>query len=98
MFKNIEKHARDAVYYHYYEWGEHSVIPHFGIRTAQYKLIRFYRVTDKWELYDLAKDPHEMHNVFEDPGYAAIQAQLMKRLQELAAQYADKEAEGILSK
>ncbi len=31
------------MYYHYYENGEHSVSPHFGISTARYKLIRFYK-------------------------------------------------------
>jgi len=28
------------------------------------------------EMYDLADDPHEMQNVFGDPGYAALQAEL----------------------
>ncbi|HEU4607940.1 MAG TPA: sulfatase/phosphatase domain-containing protein, partial [Chitinophagaceae bacterium] len=32
--------GRPAMYYHYYENGEHSVSPHFGISTGRYKLIR----------------------------------------------------------
>ncbi|HMF73699.1 MAG TPA: sulfatase, partial [Flavitalea sp.] len=40
---------RDAIYYHYYENGEHSVSPHFGIRTKRYKLIRFYTRVNTWE-------------------------------------------------
>lgn len=30
--------GRAALYYHYYENGEHSVSPHFGIKTARFKL------------------------------------------------------------
>ena len=35
--------GRDAIYYHYYENGEHAVSPHFGVQTDRYKLIRFYK-------------------------------------------------------
>lgn len=96
LFKHLEKASRDAVYYHYYEWGEHSVIPHFGVRSKKYKLIRFYHVADKWELYDLESDPHEMNNLFGKKAYNKITATLMKRLKELAVQYDDIEAVKIL--
>ncbi len=36
-----------------------------------------------WELYDLKKDPHEMNNVYNDPAYATIQADLKKQLAQL---------------
>lgn len=98
LFRNEEQQPRDAIYYHYYEAGEHSVIPHFGVRTNRYKLIRFYQIADKWELYDLEKDPHEMHNVFDDPGYKAVQAGLTKRLKELITQYKDTDAKQIMDK
>ena len=36
---------------------------------------------DDWgELYDLANDPHEMDNLFEDPGHGAIRGELMEKL------------------
>jgi arylsulfatase A-like enzyme len=98
LFKNKEYKTRDAVYYHYYEWGEHSVVPHFGIRTSKYKLIRFYQVADKWELYDLTKDPHEMHNIFGDKKYEKDQAKMMTRLNELVKQYNDAEAAKVLER
>lgn len=58
------KDWRQAIYYHYYEYphGWHEVKRHLGIRTNRYKLIHFYNDIDEWELYDLQKDPHEMHN------------------------------------
>ncbi|SDE27226.1 sulfatase family protein [Niabella drilacis] len=96
LLKNKGQQPRDALYYHYYEAGEHSVIPHFGVRTNRYKLIRFYQLTDKWELFDLEKDPHEMRNVFDDPGYQTVQAALMKRLKELIEEYKDTDAKQIL--
>src|SRR5690606_6510906 len=54
--KRIE--GREAVYYHYYEYPEpHRVMPHFGVRTDRYKLVRFYGEKDFWELFDLESDP-----------------------------------------
>lgn len=98
LFRDKEQHPRDAVYYHYYEAGEHSVIPHFGVRTRQYKLIRFYQIADKWELYDLEKDPTEMQNLIDDPSYTGIRQQLRQQLDSLIEIYTDKEAAAILSK
>jgi arylsulfatase A-like enzyme len=57
---------------------------HYGVRTDRYKLIHFYQIGE-WEMYDLEKDPHEMHSVYGDPAYADIQAELhaeLKRLRE----------------
>ena len=36
-----------------------------------------------WELYDLRKDPHEMHNVHSDPAYADTVKQLKAQLAQL---------------
>jgi arylsulfatase A-like enzyme len=89
---------RKGVYYHYYEYGEHSVIPHFGIRTSHYKLIRFYQAADKWELYDLKDDPQEMNNIYGKPGYEKITLSLKAGLTQLINQYQDQEAGDILRK
>jgi len=79
---------RDALYYHYYEYpAEHAVRKHYGIRTDRYKLIHFYDDIDQWELYDLTTDPHEMHNLIDDPGYDKIEKDLRKRLDALRKQY-----------
>src|SRR5690606_20007359 len=74
------KEWRDAIYYTYYEYPSiHMVKRHYGIRTDRYKLIHFYYDVDEWELYDLEKDPHEMHSVYDDPAYATIQKELKKK-------------------
>ncbi len=81
---------RDAIYYHYYEFpNEHAVKKHYGVRTQRYKLIHFYNDIDVWELYDLEKDPTEMHNVFGQPEYAEAQQKLETRLAELRVEYDD---------
>ena len=54
---------RKAIYYRYY--SQFDVPSHDGIRTKRYKLIRFNKGKKKsdWELFDLKKDPNELHNL-----------------------------------
>ncbi len=95
----LQKDWRKAMYYHYYEYPEpHRVAPHLGIRTDRYKLIRFYGAVNKWELFDLQNDPHEMKNLIDDASQKNQILQLKKQLMDLAKQYKDVEALGILSK
>ncbi|MBF9252683.1 sulfatase [Pontibacter sp. 172403-2] len=89
--------GRDAMYYHYYENGEHAVSPHFGIKTKRYKLIRFYKRVNDWELYDLQKDPNEMHNLYGKKGYEKITASLKKQLEGLIDKYEDEDAKRLLA-
>ena len=98
QLKNKKIAGRDAMYYHYYENGEHSVSPHFGIRTKRYKLIRFYKRVEGWELYDLKKDKGETQNVYGQKGYEKITAGLMGQLNQLINEYEDKDAKAILEK
>lgn len=88
--------GRDALYYHYYENGEHSVSPHFGVRTKRYKLIRFYKRVESWELYDLENDPLEMKNIYGNKGYETITASLRKTLMQQINKLEDKDALKIL--
>ncbi len=80
------KNWRDAFYYHYYEFpGAHSVRRHYGVRTTRYKLMNFYNIGE-WELYDMEKDPHEMHSVYGDPAYADITQDMKQKLAALRKQ------------
>jgi len=84
---------RKEHYYHYYEYpGSHMVKRHYGISTDRYKLIHFYYDINEWELFDLKTDPEEMENVYNDPAYASVRAELHKRLSELMKQYKDNDA------
>lgn len=90
---------RKGMYYHYYEFPQpHHVYPHFGIRTEHYKLVRFYGPSDSWELFDLDKDPHELKNLYGQPGQQKRTAELRAQLKALIRKYDDKEAEKILQK
>ena len=90
---------RDAAYYHYYEFPQpHHVAPHFGIRSTQYTLVRFYGPSDFWELYDIKKDPQNLHNLYGQKGYEAITASLKKTLKSQIIQYKDDEALVLLEK
>ncbi|MDF0709065.1 sulfatase [Flagellimonas okinawensis] len=87
------KDWRNSHYYHYYEHpSEHDVRRHYGITTDRYKLIHFYYDLDKWELYDLRDDPNEMHNIYDKPEYADIQAKLHDDLEVLRANYKDNDS------
>ncbi|MEM9659687.1 MAG: sulfatase/phosphatase domain-containing protein, partial [Planctomycetota bacterium] len=84
---------RDALYYHYQMQEPntrtaHLVAKHYGVRTERHKLIYFYQL-GAWELYDLKKDPREMHNVVGDPANAPIVAALRRRLAELRTEFGD---------
>lgn len=82
---------RTATYYRYWMHMAHSLrVPaHFGIRTERYKLIFFYGCTPggaqrtpvAWELYDLERDPFEMNNIYDDPEYASVKADLKRQLE-----------------
>lgn len=81
---------RKSLYYHYTEFpGEHFVRRHYGVRTDRYKLIHFYNDIDSWELYDLKKDPMEMHNEYNNPKYAKTVKQLHDEIIRLQVQYDD---------
>ncbi len=97
LLTNKKTKGRNAIYYHYYENGEHSVSPHFGTRTKRYKLIRFYEKVNSWELYDLQKDPSEMNNLIDEKKYQKEILKLKSELLQLIKKYDDKEAEEIFN-
>lgn len=80
---------RKEVYYHYYEFPQpHHVHPHYGVRNERYKLIYFYDLKE-WELYDLQKDPQELHSLYADPDYAEVVTQMKASLAKLREKYQD---------
>jgi len=78
---------RESLYYHYYEYpGFHSVKAHNGVKKGHFKLIHFYK--DKvWEMYDLDKDPDEMHNIYGQAEYKNKQEELHNELDSLILKY-----------
>ena len=92
LFKSGKsKEWRDALYYHFYDYpAVGNVRKHYGIRTDRYKLIHWYgegegneETIDFWEMYDLKKDPTEVHNVYNDSHYENIRAELTSKLKQM---------------
>ncbi|MDA0350476.1 MAG: sulfatase [Verrucomicrobia bacterium] len=93
---------RKSVYYRYWmHLNGHHIPGHFGVRTDRYKLIFFYGLplgasgaVDKqtpagWELYDLQKDPLEVHNVYGNLDYQAVSKTLKLELLRLKDEFGD---------
>jgi uncharacterized sulfatase len=62
------------------QWQEHWQLG-FGKRPAE-------------ELYDLRRDPDQMHNVATDPAYAEARANLSKRLMDILRATGDPRVQG----
>ena len=87
LFREQPTPWRESIYYHYYEYpAVHRVFRHYGVRNARYKLIHFYDF-GQWELFDLEKDPRELHSLHNDPEYRSIQEELKRELRRLRDQY-----------
>ncbi|MHC4657044.1 MAG: sulfatase/phosphatase domain-containing protein, partial [Planctomycetota bacterium] len=91
--------AKQAAYYHYWMHMAHHDNPaHIAVRTKRYKLIMFYgtgrnkstpQTPPGWELYDMKNDPYEMNNLYDDPKYKGIIAQLKQQLKALRSRYGE---------
>lgn len=95
VLKAPKKQHRKNVFYHYFENGEHAVSPHFGVKSGDYKLIRFYKRVESWELFDLKKDPQELKNLIHDPAYKKVVKDMKKKLLKEIRAFDDQEAEAI---
>jgi arylsulfatase A-like enzyme len=85
---------RRSMYYRYWEHlsDQHRVAAHCGIRTERYKLPYYYgqglglagtsdqATPPEWELFDLATDPAELRNVYDEPGFRAVTQELVAEL------------------
>lgn len=89
---------KKAVYYRYWMHMAHHDNPgEMAIRTKTHKLIYFYacdyqgenQTPPAWELYDLKKDPDEMHNRYDDPSYAAIRDELKEQFAAMRSRIGD---------
>ena len=86
LVKEPDPSFRKEWYYEYYEWpNPESVRPHRGIRTERYKLIHYVMEPQEFELYDLASDPGETQNLYDQPQHQALQRDLLNRLEKLRA-------------
>lgn len=83
-FRNIVQRNTDPKGY----WG--SWLEKARTDPEAARLVGLYTNRPAEELYDVAKDPHEQHNLADDPALAAVKADLSKRLDAWMAQQGDK--------
>jgi arylsulfatase A-like enzyme len=82
---------RTAMYYRYYhDPGDHDTRAHYGLRTETHKLIHFWK-KGQWEMYDLAKDPNELNNLYDDPAQREVVASLKGELYRLKRELKDED-------
>jgi arylsulfatase A-like enzyme len=80
---------RTSMYYRYYhDPGDHNTRAHYGLRTRTHKLIYFWK-KDQWELFDLVNDPHELHNLYGEPGQESLTLTLKNELARLKKEMRD---------
>ncbi|MGJ7441315.1 sulfatase family protein [Aquipuribacter sp. MA13-6] len=84
----------EGMYYRYWEHDDvfHKAPAHYGYRTDRYKIIYYYNdgmglpgtgpftYSHEWELFDLQADPDEVRNVYDDPAYADVRADMARRM------------------
>lgn len=66
-----------------------------SVMTKEYKYV--FNGFDYDELYDLRRDPDEMHNLSDDPQYAAVKRDLVRRMWRLAAREEDRAINGYIT-
>jgi arylsulfatase A-like enzyme len=82
---------RTSMYYRYYhDPGDHNTRAHYGVRTQTHKLIYFWK-KDQWELFDLVNDPHELHNLYGQPGHEQLTATMKTELAKAKAAARDED-------
>ena len=94
---------RTSMYYRYWVHLDvmHHVWAHYGVRTDRYKLVYYYGEPcgqsgaadesrhPEWELFDLQRDPQELHSVYADPAYRGIVDELTAELRRLQSDLGD---------
>jgi arylsulfatase A-like enzyme len=82
---------RRSMYYRYYhDPGHHNTRAHLGVRTATHKLVHYWK-KDAWECFDLAADPNELRNIYDDPAAQKVIGELKAEMARLKAELKDED-------
>lgn len=94
LLQGISVPWRKDFLYEYYEYpAVHSVRKNRGVRTKRWKYIHYFEEPEEFELYDIQNDPEEMNNLYGNPAYQDVVAQLRERLNELRRELHDPDLE-----
>lgn len=70
-------------------WEFENIPPSEGVRTKDWKYLRYVNDKSIEELYDLKKDPTEIHNLVNHKKYQKVLVNLSDKCDELILKYAD---------
>jgi len=70
-------------------WEFEHIPPSEGVRTNEWKYMRYVNDKSSDELYNLKDDPKEINNLVSKPEYAEVLKKLRNKLEELTQKYAD---------
>ncbi len=72
-------------------WGSETwqAVIKQGIAQYGQRTVEAYQNRPAFELYDLEADPHEVHNLADDPQHAALVADLKQRIRTMQEQTKD---------
>ncbi len=73
-------------YYNESAWPWIIGMSYKAVRTERHKLVHWVHKEGMDELYDLGRDPYEITNLFNAPGYAAVRDELRADLRRLVAE------------
>ncbi|WP_442508853.1 sulfatase family protein [Novipirellula sp. SH528] len=87
--KEADDWKQEAYYRYWMHMAHHDNPAHVGIRTKTHKLIYYYgcnydggyQTPPGWELYDMVNDPQETVNLYSNPEYAKLVAEMKSRLE-----------------
>lgn len=77
---------KNLLYEYYWEWNFPHTPTMFALRGERYKFIQYHGIWDTDELYDLENDPHEMHNLINEPGLQSTVRDMRNALNKELAQ------------
>lgn len=81
LLKGDESDWRTRIYYEYFWEYDFPMTPTvFGVRTDEYKYMRYQGIWDQNELYNIKNDPDEMYNLMGQEEYQDIAKQLASDL------------------
>jgi arylsulfatase A-like enzyme len=70
-------------------WEFENIPPSEGVRTDDWKYLRYVNDKSSEELYHLKDDPKEIHNLAKDPRYKKVLEEFRAKNDELGRRYAD---------
>ena len=80
--------ARDTVLIEHL-WEMEHIPPSEGVRTADWKYLRYVNDKSSPELYNLKEDPQEINNLAQDPDFLQVLQQMEHQCDLLSQNYAD---------